>query len=621
MSLRLLGLLLLASCRTGLEPFDTSPAESAPEGDDSVAPPESRGEDSQPDDSQPDDSQADDSAPPLVLAYPEQRVGIFYLTWHAYAAQAMGQVPEAERATVEQVIRGELPGFASLLYDRGLYNAAAAFHYHQTPDPGFYCLYRARATDESPPLPDCAGISEVAAAHAAQLWDAGVDFVYVDLTNLPVLEPFADAIGLRPFEVLLEEWSALRAAGQPTPQIAAWVPATAVSDGQTPMIRPLLEVYAQYADSDLLLRPDPGDAPVVFVVDHGGLPIDAGLEAEISAAGVTPVRLWGNLSAERLAEGTAGWMQPCTRDGGFTTVVEPGRACDQGYTQGTPIGTVLSVSYSFQLGYASLPLQAAGRLDGLTLRKQFETAFQVQPDVLLVNAWNEHIAQPQANPLDASLGPLRRSMGVTGATDAGADWLWVDMYGAEFSRDLEPTAEGGDAGYQLLQACLSHYRGGHTSCDDSGNACCQLPAGLSWVYSLRAGAQAASDHLLTIDSGERASLVSGGWTELCNPHYGPPGYCGNGQDVAAPFRLFPEAGADRRALYRCWSGGDHFISTDASCEGRETESLLGYMATTRTSAAPRSLTRCYNESGWHLHAVDAPCPSGTRAEATLGYVR
>jgi hypothetical protein len=32
------------------------------------------------------------------------------------------------------------------------------------------------------------------------------------------------------------------------------------------------------------------------------------------------------------------------------------------------------------------------------------------------------------------------------------------------------------------------------------------------------------------------------------------------------------------ALYRCLAGGgaDHFISTDAACEGQTTESLLGY---------------------------------------------
>ncbi|MCB9797568.1 MAG: hypothetical protein H6741_33180 [Alphaproteobacteria bacterium] len=607
--------LLLAlhpSCRTGLQPFDTAPEDSAPVEADSDT-----DSDADSDADSDTDSDADSDAP---LDYPEQRVGAFYLTWHAYAAQAMAQ--EDERLTVEQVIRGEAPGFASMLWDRGLYNAAGAFHYHQTPEPGFYCLYRARPDDGSPPLPDCEGISEVAATHAAQLWGAGVDFVFTDLTNLPVFEPFADVIGLRPFEVLLEEWSALRAAGQPTPQVAAWLPVTAVSESQVPMIEPLLEVYARYASGDLLFRPDPGDAPVIFVVDHDGLPIDAALWAQIEAAGFTPVRLWGNLSAERLAAGTAGWMQPCTSGGAFTTWVRPEQPCGQGYTHDTPIGTVLSVSRSFQIGYASLPLQASGRLGGLTLQKQFETAFLVQPDVLLINAWNEHVAQPQANPLDPNLGALRQSMGVTDRSDAGADWLWVDMYGAEFNRDLEPTLEDGGAGYALLQACLSHYRTGRATCDDADNACCQLAPGMQWVYSLRAGAQGASDHVLTLDSGERDSLLSSGWTELCNPHYGPPGLCGGGQDSAGPFQLYPADGEGRVALHRCWSGSDHFLSTDPGCEGRTAESLLGYMASEASSEAPRALTRCYNEgAGVHLHALDSACPGGARAEAVLGHVR
>jgi hypothetical protein len=31
------------------------------------------------------------------------------------------------------------------------------------------------------------------------------------------------------------------------------------------------------------------------------------------------------------------------------------------------------------------------------------------------------------------------------------------------------------------------------------------------------------------------------------------------------------------ALYRCNDAGDHFVSADASCEGRTVESLLGYV--------------------------------------------
>ncbi len=562
---------------------------------------------------------------PLVITYPDQRVGMFYLTWHAYAAQAITSLDPGDRLVVEDVIRDSGAGFASMLYDRGLYSTAQAFHYHSEPEPGFYCLYRARDGEDGV-LPDCEGTASVAATHARQLWDAGVDFVYVDLTNLPGYSEFGDALGLRPFEVLLEEWAALREAGTPTPQVAAWVPAW---PGQAdPMVPHLLELYAQPRFAELLLTHQPTGQHVMFIVDADGASSDATLWASIEAAGVLPVRLWGNLSSSALASGVAGWMQPCTSGGSFTTLLDPDLACDQGYSSNTPIGTVLSASASYQIGYASLPFQASGRMEGLTLKKQVETAYAVQPDYLIFNAWNEHIAQPQANPYDASLGGLRRSMGVTAIEDAGADWLWVDMYGSALSRDLEPTIQDGGAAYALLQSCVRVYKAAGTAgcahTDAAGEACCELDAGPVVVHSLRHSGDSdgtQSDHVPTTNPAEVSSLTASGWEEVCNPHYGPPGLCGGGTTGDGPFLLYADSGADRAALYRCYTGVDHFISTDSACEGTTAEGLLGYASTTRSSATPRPLRRCYNSGAQvHLHWLDEHCPDGVSEEAILGYV-
>jgi hypothetical protein len=550
---------------------------------------------------------------PVRLTYPDQRVGMFYLAWHAYAASAWS-MRAGEPDTVEDVIRGT-GDFADLVYDAGLYGTAQAFHYHQQPQLGFYCLYRQDADSTS--LADCPDIETVTETHATQLWDAGVDFVYVDLTNLPSFSDFGDVLGLRPFEVLVEEWARLRRRGVPTPQIAAWVNITALTDGSEPMVRRVLDAY-DAADDDVMFAPDGRRA--LFYVSNSS--VDNALVAEIEARGITAVPMWGNLDSSTLATGAAGWMQPCTEGGAFTTLVTPSTPCNQGYTTNSPLGTVLSVSRSYQLGYASLPYQASGRLGGLTFQKQMETAFAVQPDILIVNAWNEHIAQPQANPYDASYGALRRSMGVTDATGDSADWLWVDMYGADLNRDFEPTVEDGGAGYSLLQSCLRVWRTGASSCADTTEACCQLAEGRTMVYSVRSSsAPTEGDHVPTVDRPEVDSLVAGGWTEACNPFYGPPGLCGDGSGDG-PFSLYPNDGSGRVALYRCYSGADHFISTDAACEGRTTERLLGYAATTPDSAMPRPLRRCYNDAAVvHLHWLDEHCPSGVTEEAILGYVR
>jgi len=108
---------------------------------------------------------------------------------------------------------------------------------------------------------------------------------------------------------------------------------------------------------------------------------------------------------------------------------------------------------------------------------------------------------------------------------------------------------------------------------------------------------------------------------VCNPFYGPPGLCGGGTTPDGPFHLYSNDAAGRVALYRCYSGADHFMSGDPACEGRTAERLLGFAATTPSSDAPRALTRCVTAASLHLHALDAPCPAGSTGEAVLGYVR
>jgi hypothetical protein len=38
----------------------------------------------------------------------------------------------------------------------------------------------------------------------------------------------------------------------------------------------------------------------------------------------------------------------------------------------------------------------------------------------------------------------------------------------------------------------------------------------------------------------------------------------------------PSSGSGLVALYRCYTGTDHFVSLDANCEGATDEALLGY---------------------------------------------
>jgi hypothetical protein len=98
---------------------------------------------------------------------------------------------------------------------------------------------------------------------------------------------------------------------------------------------------------------------------------------------------------------------------------------------------------------------AAAKLGGLTLKKQFQRAFELHSraalDYLFVGTFNEHIAQPQPNPYNPPSGDAV-SMGLE--RDAFNVQLWVDMYGDAISRDLEPTREDGGQMWTLFQSCM-----------------------------------------------------------------------------------------------------------------------------------------------------------------------
>ncbi len=564
-------------------------------------------------------------------AYPDQRVGIFYLVWHSAAADAMRAVPPGERQVIEDVIRDPGRSASALLEARGLYQRAGAFHYHAEPTLGFYSLYRPRPGEAG--QVEAFDAAPIAATHARQLTEAGVDFVYVDLTNLPGQGDFTDLIGLRPFEVLFEEWRRVRDAGGWTPQIAAWVPMPTLAVQPEPRtIHPVIDLYRDPRFDDLVLRDPRSGRKVLFATVNGLFDLDRDLEAQLEGAGdIVVVPMWGNLDPGTLQGGTLSWQQPCRApgppDGSLqpTTLVSNTDPCLQAGTPQSDIGSALSVSASYQLGYASLPMQAAGKRGGQTLQRQFETAFEMQPDWLLINAWNEWVAQPQSNAGVTDQGPLLWSMG-TERGDASDRWLWVDMYGLEYVRDLEPTVQEGDRWYRLLQSCVRAYRAG--GCDQApGEACCDVRPSHHVVWSLRLGAGDATTrpHLLTRDFNEVSALTGApGWTQVCNPYFAPPSVCGANPPFSGdlPFQLFTEPGPGRVALYRCLAAG-HFFSPDAGCEGQVQEGLLGYVADTRTSAMARPLSRCYHlDARVHFHWLEATCPPGNiRHEGVLGFVR
>ena len=105
----------------------------------------------------------------------------------------------------------------------------------------------------------------------------------------------------------------------------------------------------------------------------------------------------------------------------------------------------------------------------------------------------------------------------------------VVICAVEFSRDLEPTVEGGDTVWRVASACIALYRAGKTCQAEPTSACCTTEDKLIWnnVWSL--ARRDGSDYLLTTDVNEKDTLVRGGqWLEQCNVIGGPSVFCVDG---------------------------------------------------------------------------------------------
>ena len=436
-----------------------------------------------------------------------------------------------------------------------------------------------------------------------------------------------------------------------------------LQDAQGTLWRRFVDADSVYANtsygngpggSDLLLRDGRTGRPAFFTTANPSPELVSQLEDVSGQFNVTTAVLWAE--RDTFDRGELAFFSPCVdaASGAFTTSVPlentPG-ACAQKHTTHGPLGprgTALSVSPSYQLSYASLPWRASGKLGGATLKAQFATAFALrdQLDFIFIGTFNEHIAQPQANPYVIA-NPHALSLGLGdsaagGRADSGAEQLWVDMYGDGITRDVEPSVSDRGAMWHLLTSCLRVLAAAE-DCSGAANgamaaeACCDTEVAAQrwlavWALSRRSTDPALADWLVTVDAAERASLVqSGSWEEVCTPFGGASAFCdGNASThptadyTRGPFLLHaapqvPPA-APSLAVFRCY-GQRHFVAADPTCYGRvRRERQLGFTSSVRDSNTPRSLRSCVTASGAMYHSLDALCGAADDELGHLGYV-
>lgn len=565
--------------------------------------------------------------------------GILYEVWHSEAATAMREVAAqgGPPLTTERVIRSD--GSYNLSDVYGPWNVSLSDIWNVEPaELGFYCLYTARQGDPNPPIPDCPNVTQVLTRHARLLTEAGFDYIAVDITNWPQVNQKTDIAVLRPLENLVDTWLALRAKGIATPSVTVWpmAPVSAYDSGQQTTWQWLLDnMYNNPKRASLIWsRPGNGGKKTMFVTanSHRNVTVDALIRANGGRNDVEVIGVWALFGQANYKSGDWGFFSPCrvndTSTKYTTSMVGTGTDCNQYSSVDTADpAKILEVSASggYMLSQCALPFASPGHMRGLTLQRLFKRVLAQGAPNLFMSSFNEHIGGRQKA---ASGSKIAFNMGLPNDPQRGS--VWVDTYASEFSRDIEPTVEGGSRVYDVARSCVMLYKQGLTCKDNATAACCTTADKLIWNNIWALGRKGASDALLTSDQNERDVLVQGGgWVERCHAINGPSVFCvdtsiADGRD--GPFMMYSVADAvpDTRPLFRCiGSAGAHFFSTDSTCEGLRTESTLGYMSTMRGGETLRSLRRCKitGQEAW-THALDLPCPDGTVDEkGVLGFVR
>jgi hypothetical protein len=562
--------------------------------------------------------------------------------------------------TVEQVLRSDGEYGMYDIYDKYgpfVEKNASRLYWQARPQAGVYCVYQKRATDPSPLFPDCVNVSQTLTRHAGQLTSAGVDYVAMAATNLATVSPFSDLIQQRPTEVVADHWAALRQQGVPTPRMTVWN----TIHGQANVWESFLSsLFNNATVQDLLLRDTATGKKVFLVPFNSKFPpnetIRAALESNSGRDDIVTQDMWANLNATESAGGRWSFMGPCGNDSGNRTAVTGGvglAPCGQGSTTNAKLGdgTAVSVNPSYQLGYSSLPLDAAGKLDGLTLKRQFSTAIRSGAQWVFMSAWNEWCAQDQSNPWHDQHGSNTSfSQGLPYATDPDRFKIFVDTFGTGISRDLEPSVAHGTQLLDIVASCVRVMRlqrllntsladpSDVLPCTVAGEECCTYrPEAEAWLPAWSLRRASPPDVLVTTNSSQVKSLLShsGGsnYTEMCAAFGVPTPFCVDGgfalttAALQGPFQLrqcaqqrSPQASVQPGSLFTCDTAGrGHAITLDGTCRDVEgivgSASVVGCVDPSRTSTTPRALFRCLDTDLW-TYVLDSGCgvlPGATNA--------
>lgn len=339
----------------------------------------------------------------------DKKVGIFYFMWHRghgdlidhTLAYTMGGVEEFEKALVS----GPL-GFA---------------HYWAQPYFGYY-----RSDDEW-----------VIRKHIYQLANAGIDFIFFDVTNGLIYEPI--------LKVILKVWNEVRAEGYKTPDVM-FNAGDDFNNAKKSFTGLWEQFYSNDEYKDLWFKWDNKPlflAPWSFV---DTLPEDvrnyftfrrcwANTKDEwYSSTDGKGAWAWADMHPQKPGKSLDGDIEQMIVMAGFWVNGSYGTNAGRSYHNGKQPPNKTDRDYGFSLVDDTTP-------HGYAFQEQFDRAMEVDPPVVMITGWNEWWAGRWDNYLPGGINPAAgqtiANTYIVDPEDPVKRNYYVDCLNGEYSRDIE----------------------------------------------------------------------------------------------------------------------------------------------------------------------------------------
>ena len=340
----------------------------------------------------------------------DRKVGIFYFMWHEgdgplmdhSLAYATGGIEEFER-----VMASGSRGFA---------------HYWAEPYFGYY-----RSDDEW-----------VIRKHAYQLADAGIDFIFFDVTNGLIYRPVC--------ETILKVWSEIRKEGYKTPQVmfhtgddydtskrsfdALWDAFYSVGAFK--------ELWLEWDNKPVILAPPSLIEKMTeqqrgfFTFRRSWANTNDSWYEETNGNGTWP---WADMYPQKPGKSPLGSTEQAVVMCGFWVNGSYGTNAGRSFHNGKQPPNLTERDYGFSLVDKTSPY-------GYAFQEQFDHAVNVlKPPMIMITGWNEGWAGRWDNTLPGNRNPAQgqtiANTFVVEETDPKRCNYFVDNLNGEYSRDIE----------------------------------------------------------------------------------------------------------------------------------------------------------------------------------------